>query len=495
MSVTSTVLCVIIWLLDIIILALSYSEFCKETQELVVTVEVKNSRAPRNGPVHIVISNKSWLYHLATKERVSWTIARCRASVFTRPRGSLTVTEWFARFSPFSPHSLQYQASGLFDINVDIDPSAQGQQPKTKAHSEAGGACMSNQNSFRASLLCSLICLVSSSFGAFIRNMVVMIFFDFDRIQKKDHNHSAKLALITRNSPVQGVDPHVVDYIKVRILENEISILQSCLFIESGLQVTKRVLWHLSIQQISSYSPYSASTASTNAATSFSATTPTMQCWLGPMAPKRSSWTRSCRHQWRRCRPCHKWASINEQWWRNQLRIPSTDDSRTFTDPFTSSSIPTIPHAATTIWKSINQKTRQQHTSNGLRRCINRRRYNRHRGSLLLCNFNSLVLLITPNPDQQQKPAPFHPLTTSCSSSRDDDNSSLTNNDRRHSISSHFDTRNLEYKTQLQQEQQQQQGSTIKRPRSKSSDRLMSSGGQTKKCVSFKRQTSEYDFQ
>ena len=72
--------------------------------------------------------------------------------------------------------------------------------------------------------------------------MVVMIFFDFDRIQKKDHNHSAKLALITRNSPVQGVDPHVVDYIKVRILENEISILQSCLFIESGLQVTKRVL-------------------------------------------------------------------------------------------------------------------------------------------------------------------------------------------------------------------------------------------------------------
>ena len=47
MSVTSTVLCVIIWLLDIIILALSYSEFCKETQHLVVTVEIKNSRAPR----------------------------------------------------------------------------------------------------------------------------------------------------------------------------------------------------------------------------------------------------------------------------------------------------------------------------------------------------------------------------------------------------------------------------------------------------------------
>lgn len=108
---------------------------------------------------------------------------------------------------------------------------------------------------------------------------------------------------------------------------------------------------------------------------------------------------------------------------------------------------------------------------------------------------DTVILLTTPNPDEQQKPAPFHPLTTSCSSSRDDDNSSLTNNDRRHSISSHFDTRNLEYKTQLQQEQQQQQGSTIKRPRSKSSDRLTSGGGQTKKCVSFKRQTSEYNFQ
>ena len=91
----------------------------------------------------------------------------------------------------------------------------------------------------------------------------------------------------------------------------------------------------------------------------------------------------------------------------------------------------------------------------------------------------------------QQKP--FQPLTTSCSSSRDDDNSSLTNNDRRHSISSHFDTRNLEYKTQLQEVS----GSNIKRPRSKSSDRLSSSNNQqqTKKCVSFKRQTSEYNFQ
>ena len=38
------------------------------------------------------------------------------------------------------------------------------------AHSEAGGACMSNQNSFRASLLCSLVCSVSSSFGAYLRN-------------------------------------------------------------------------------------------------------------------------------------------------------------------------------------------------------------------------------------------------------------------------------------------------------------------------------------
>lgn len=37
------------------------------------------------------------------------------------------------------------------------------------AHSEAGGACMSNQNSFRASLLCSLVCSVSSSFGAYLR--------------------------------------------------------------------------------------------------------------------------------------------------------------------------------------------------------------------------------------------------------------------------------------------------------------------------------------
>ena len=47
---------------------------------------------------------------------------------------------------------------------------------------------------------------------------------------------SAKLAIVTMNSPVQGADPHVVEYIKVRILDNEISILQSCLFIESGLQ-------------------------------------------------------------------------------------------------------------------------------------------------------------------------------------------------------------------------------------------------------------------
>ena len=58
--------------------------------------------------------------------------------------------------------------------------------------------------------------------------------FDFDKLYPS--MYSAKLALVTRKSPVQGVDAHVVDYIKVSILENEISILQSCLFIESGLQ-------------------------------------------------------------------------------------------------------------------------------------------------------------------------------------------------------------------------------------------------------------------
>jgi len=46
-SVTSTVLCVVIWLLDIIILALAYSEFCKETQKLEINVVVQNQRLPR----------------------------------------------------------------------------------------------------------------------------------------------------------------------------------------------------------------------------------------------------------------------------------------------------------------------------------------------------------------------------------------------------------------------------------------------------------------
>ena len=46
-SVTSTVLCVVIWLLDIIILALSYSEFCKETQNIEILVNIKDQRIPR----------------------------------------------------------------------------------------------------------------------------------------------------------------------------------------------------------------------------------------------------------------------------------------------------------------------------------------------------------------------------------------------------------------------------------------------------------------
>ena len=46
-SVTSTVLCVVIWLVDIIILALSYSEFCKETQNIKISVQPLNQKFPR----------------------------------------------------------------------------------------------------------------------------------------------------------------------------------------------------------------------------------------------------------------------------------------------------------------------------------------------------------------------------------------------------------------------------------------------------------------
>ncbi|CBY34890.1 unnamed protein product [Oikopleura dioica] len=42
-AVTSTVLCVLIWLLDIIILALSYSEFCKQSSNYEIDVKKKGS--------------------------------------------------------------------------------------------------------------------------------------------------------------------------------------------------------------------------------------------------------------------------------------------------------------------------------------------------------------------------------------------------------------------------------------------------------------------
>ena len=60
-------------------------------------------------------------YYRASKEHDFWTIARYRASVFTKPRGNRTATGWFARFLPFSPHSSPYQATGHFILNISVD--------------------------------------------------------------------------------------------------------------------------------------------------------------------------------------------------------------------------------------------------------------------------------------------------------------------------------------------------------------------------------------
>ena len=48
--------------------------------------------------------------------------------------------------------------------------------------------------------------------------------------------YSGKLAIVAGKSPILGTDPHVAAFVRINILDNEISILQSCLYIESGLQ-------------------------------------------------------------------------------------------------------------------------------------------------------------------------------------------------------------------------------------------------------------------
>ena len=86
-----------------------------------------------------------------------------------KPYGHGMVCSFLAIFSSLFAISGAPGFHWLWDTRSNEKNKNGWKNPVNKAHSEAGGACMSNQNSFRASLLCSLICLVSSSFGAFIR--------------------------------------------------------------------------------------------------------------------------------------------------------------------------------------------------------------------------------------------------------------------------------------------------------------------------------------
>lgn len=85
------------------------------------------------------------------------------------------------------------------------------------AHSETGGACLSNMWAFKCSLFCSAICSGSSSFGAYL---------------------SIKFALIASTSQIIGEHSAVIDKLKITVLHNEIAILQSCLYIECVLQAS-----------------------------------------------------------------------------------------------------------------------------------------------------------------------------------------------------------------------------------------------------------------
>jgi len=194
-AVTSTVLCVLIWLLDIIILALSYSEFCKQSSNYEIDVKKKGSA-------------------FRTENKISMNdITRSCFGESEGPFGHGMICSCFAVIASLfaiSAHSEsgQVRVRSTARFRKSCYKNEDFEKPRK-------GACVNSKWAYGTSCILSLICTGSAGFGAYLSII---------------YSNRAE------NSKTTGIPSSVQQYLGIESLTNEISILRSCLFIECACQ-------------------------------------------------------------------------------------------------------------------------------------------------------------------------------------------------------------------------------------------------------------------